>query len=66
MRLEHESLLMQPEYAPGPIAKINVQYLPAAQVLKAHPVESECILLFHLSSISLSSFCYVVNGGRRH
>lgn len=50
---------MKPEYAPRPIAKISVQYLRAAQVLKAHLAKSECILLFHLYSISLNSFCYM-------
>lgn len=50
---------MQPEYAPRPIEKISVQYLPAAQVLKAHLAKSECILLFHLDSIFLNPSCYV-------
>lgn len=50
---------MQPKYAPGPITRISVQYLPAAQVLEADLLESDSILLCHLCSISLNSFCYV-------
>lgn len=50
---------MQPEYAPRPVAKISVKFLPTAQVAKAHLVESDYIWLFHLFSISLNSFCYV-------
>lgn len=50
---------MQPEYAPRPIAKISVQFLPTGPVAKAHLVGSDCIWLFHLYSISLNSFCHV-------
>lgn len=51
---------MQPEYAPGPIAKISIQYLLTAQMSKAHPVETECIRLFSLCSISLNALCCVI------
>lgn len=51
---------MQPEYAPGPTAEINMQHLLTAQMSKALSVETEYIRLFSLCSISLNAFCYVI------